>query len=97
PVELKEVASTFRLRGFLLFRRVLFPATVNRLVYNSVLSWTAGWFFLVEAEIFTTNSSQALPGIGSFLSLSASAHNTPAFLAGIFVLVILIAVLDFVV
>jgi NitT/TauT family transport system permease protein len=95
PAELKEVSDTFRLRGLLLFRRVLFPATINRLVYNSVLSWTAGWFFLVEAEIFTTNSSQALPGIGSFLSFAASGHNGQAFLAGIFVLIVLIALLDF--
>ncbi|HTZ61582.1 MAG TPA: ABC transporter permease subunit [Thermoplasmata archaeon] len=95
PAELKEAADTFHVRGILLFRRVLFPATINRLVYNSVLSWTAGWFFLVEAEIFTTNSSQALPGIGSFLSFAASEHNTNAFLAGIVVLVALIAFLDF--
>lgn len=95
PAELKEVSETFRLRGFLLFRRVLFPATINRLVYNSVLSWTAGWFFLVEAEIFTTNTSRALPGIGSFLSFAASEHDGQAFVAGIFVLVIVIALLDF--
>ncbi len=95
PAELKEAADTFQLRGTLLFRRVLFPATINRLVYNSVLSWTAGWFFLVEAEIFTTNSNQVLPGIGSFLSFAASDHNTDAFLAGILVLVTLIAILDF--
>jgi len=95
PVDIKEAADTFRVRGLLLFRRVLFPATVNRLVYNSVLSWTGGWFFLVEAEIFTTNTHYALPGIGSFLSFSASDHNTAAFLAGIFVLVIVIAILDF--
>ena len=95
PAELKEAADTFQLRGTLLFRRVLFPATINRLVYNSVLSWTAGWFFLVEAEIFTTNSNQVLPGIGSFLSFAASDHNTDAFLAGILVLVVVIAILDF--
>jgi NitT/TauT family transport system permease protein len=95
PAELKEAADTFRARGMLLFRRVLFPATVNRLVYNSVLSWTAGWFFLVEAEIFSTNSNQVLPGIGSFLSFAASDHNTDAFLAGILVLVVVIAILDF--
>ncbi|MFY9716774.1 MAG: ABC transporter permease subunit [Thermoplasmata archaeon] len=96
PGELKEAADTFGARGGLRFRRVLFPATVNRLVYNSVLSWTGGWFFLVEAEIFTTNTSP-LRGIGSFLSLSASTHNADAFLAGIVVLVIVIAILDFVV
>jgi NitT/TauT family transport system permease protein len=95
PAELREAAATYRVRGILLFRRVLFPATINRLVYNSVLSWTAGWFFLVEAEIFTTNSSQVLPGIGSFLSFAANGQNTAAFLAGILVLVVVIAILDF--
>ncbi len=95
PAELKEAAETFQARGWLLFRKVLLPATTTRLVYNSVLSWTAGWFFLVEAEIFTTNSNQVLPGIGSFLSFAASDHNTNAFLAGIFVLVVVIALLDF--
>ena len=95
PADLKESAETFGLRGWLLFRRVLYPATVNRLVYNSILSWTAGWFFLVEAEIFTTNTKNALQGIGSYLSFAASASNAPKFLAGIIVLVIVIALLDF--
>ncbi len=98
PAELKEAAATFRVRGWLLFRRVLYPATINRLVYNTVLSWTAGWFFLVEAEIFSTNSSSSsnvLPGIGSFLYFASLDHNTAKFLAGIFVLVIVIAALDF--
>jgi len=94
PSDLRETADTFGLRGWLRFRRLLFPATVNRLVYNSVLSWTGGWFFLVEAEIFTTNG-KALPGIGSFLSFAASDHNGAQFVAGLIVLVIVIAVLDF--
>jgi len=95
PAELKEAAETFRARGLLLFRRVLFPATINRLVYNTVLSWTAGWFFLVEAEIFTTNTNQILPGIGSYLFYAAAASNAAKFLVGIFVLVVVIAILDF--
>jgi len=94
PSDLREAADTFRLSGWLRFRRLLFPATVNRLVYNSVLSWTGGWFFLVEAEIFTTNG-KALPGIGSLLSFAASNHNTEQFVAGLIVLVIVIALLDF--
>jgi NitT/TauT family transport system permease protein len=94
PSDLKEAADTFGISGSLRFRRVLFPATVNRLVYNSVLSWTAGWFFLVECEIFSTNSAP-LPGIGSYLSFAASASNGTKFLAGILVLVTVIALLDF--
>jgi NitT/TauT family transport system permease protein len=99
PGDLREASDTFHLRGWLRFRRVLFPATVNRLVYNSVLSWTGGWFFLVEAEIFTTNSSShtALPGIGSLLSFSAANGNSNEFVAGMILLVAVIVVLDFVV
>ncbi len=96
PAELREASDAFGAHGGFRFRRVLFPATVNRLVYNSVLSWTGGWFFLVEAEIFTTNT-RPLAGIGSYLSFAASGHETDAFLAGLIVLVIVIALLDFVV
>jgi NitT/TauT family transport system permease protein len=95
PGELREATDSFGVRGTQRFRQVLFPATVNRLVYNSVLSWTAGWFFLVEAEIFTTNGGTALPGIGSYLSYAAGTHDGTAFLTGLILLVILIAVLDF--
>ncbi len=97
PADLREAAETFRLRGWLRFRKVIFPATVNRLVYNSILSWTGGWFFLVEAEIFTTNSSShaALPGIGSLLSFSAANGRANEFVAGLVLLVVLIVLLDF--
>ncbi len=97
PTDLREASETFRLRGWLRFRRVIFPATANRLVYNSILSWTGGWFFLVEAEIFTTNSSShtALPGIGSLLSFSAQSGHTDEFVAGLVVLVAVIVLLDF--
>ncbi|MCI4342988.1 MAG: ABC transporter permease subunit [Thermoplasmata archaeon] len=95
PIDLREATDSFGVRGMQRFRQVLFPAMVNRLVYNSVLSWTAGWFFLVEAEIFTTNKGGALPGIGSYLSFAAGGHNGTAFLTGLVLLVILIALLDF--
>ena len=92
PEDLRQASDTFGLSGWLRFRRVLFPATVNRLVYNSVLSWTAGWFFLVEAEVF---SGSTLQGIGSFLENAASYHHASEFVAGIVVLVAIIALLDF--
>ena len=94
PNELREAADSFGARGFQRLRRVVLPATVNRLVYNSVLSWTAGWFFLVEAEIFTTSGTSPLPGIGSYLSIAASGGGAGAFLAGLLPLIVLIVLLD---
>ncbi|MGI0132020.1 MAG: ABC transporter permease subunit [Thermoplasmata archaeon] len=97
PVDLKEAAASFGVRGSQRLRQLLLPATINRLVYNSVLSWTAGWYFLVAAEIISTGSSSTtLPGIGSYLLAQAANGNTNALVAGIVLLVALIAVLDFV-
>ena len=95
PGELREATDSFGVRGWQRVRQVLIPATVNRLVYNSVLSWTGGWFFLVAAEfIASARSKFALPGIGSYLLYAAGAHNGSALVAGLVALVALITVLD---
>jgi NitT/TauT family transport system permease protein len=90
PSDLREASDSFGLRGAQRLRKVFLPATVNRLVYNSVLSWTAGWYFLVAAEII----APSVHGIGGFLLSAAISNNVSALLAGILLLVALIAVLD---
>ncbi len=95
PGELREASDSFGVHGWQRVRQVLLPATVNRLVYNSVLSWTGGWFFLVAAEfIASSRSTVALPGIGSYLLYAAGAGNGSALVAGLVVLIVLITVLD---
>ncbi|MCI4321865.1 MAG: ABC transporter permease subunit [Thermoplasmata archaeon] len=98
PAELKESADAFGVHGLQRLRQVVFPATVNRLVYNSVLSWTGGWYFLVLAEIVSTGSnSLTLPGIGSYLDTAAQSGDGSAFFAGFLALIALIAAMDFLV
>jgi NitT/TauT family transport system permease protein len=96
PLEIREAADSFGVRGGQRFRQLLFPATANRLVYNSILSWTAGWYFLVAAEIISVSTSTTtLPGIGSFLLNAAGSGNLPALITGLALLVALIAAMDF--
>ena len=98
PTELRESADSFGVRGYQRFRELLVPATVNRLVYNSVLSWTGGWFFLVAAELFSVGQRRvSLPGIGSYLGQAALSNDTNALLAGLVMLIGLIVALDFIV
>lgn len=95
PGDLKEAADSFGVHGLQRLRRVLLPATTNRLVYNSVLSWTGGWYFLVAAELISTASSTTrLPGIGTFLLTAAGNGDGTALLVGLAVLVGLIAAMD---
>ena len=95
PTDLKEAADSFDVHGTQRLRQVLLPATVNRLVYNSVLSWTGGWYFLVAAEFISTASSTTkLPGIGTFLLTAAGTGDTGALVLGLALLIALIAALD---
>ena len=99
PVEMREATESFGVHGLQRLREVLVPSTINRLVYNSVLSWTVGWYFLVAAEFISTSANPseptALPGIGTFLLKNAApGGSSSALLAGIFVLIVVIALLD---
>jgi NitT/TauT family transport system permease protein len=98
PGELREVSDSFDVHGVRRLRRLLLPSTVNRLVYNSILSWSVGWYFLVSAEMIATGATNTvLPGIGSYLLTYAATTplNTGAMLAGIFVLVLVIVLQNF--
>lgn len=95
PQELREASEIFRFNGWLRFRTVELPfATVN-LVWNSMMSWAGGWFFLMAAEIFTVGQRDfRLPGLGAYLGEAAGRGDFAAILWGVGTLVFMITALD---
>ncbi len=74
PGELREAAAVFRCSAWFRLKYVELPFAANGLVWNSVMSWAGGWFFLMAAEMFTVGSRDfRLPGLGSYLSTAAQA------------------------
>lgn len=97
PTDLQEVATITRLRPWQRFVRLVVPASMIGLIWNSMMSWAGGWFFLMASEQFTLGSrSYQLPGLGSYLQAAANAGNTGALILGLFTLVLLIVLLDLV-
>jgi NitT/TauT family transport system permease protein len=95
PNELREAAAIFRLNPWLRFKTLELPFAALGLIWNSMMSWAGGWFFLMASEIFTVGSRDfRLPGIGAYLQTAASAGNIQAVMAGIVTLVLTIIVLD---
>lgn len=95
PTELREAAAIFRFSPWLRFRQVELPFAMLALIWNSVMSWAGGWFFLMAAEIFTLGDRDfRLPGLGAYLQTAASKGDTQALLLGIATLVLLIVMLD---
>ena len=95
PAELQEVATITHLRPWQRFFTLELPSSMIGLIWNSMMSWAGGWFFLMASEQFTLGSrSFQLPGLGSYLQAAANANNTGALLLGLATLVLLIILLD---
>ncbi len=95
PKELREAASVFRLNWWLRLKSVELPFAAIGLVWNSMMSWAGGWFFLMAAEQFQLGERDfRLPGLGSYLKTAADQGDLSALAVGLATLVALIVGLD---
>jgi NitT/TauT family transport system permease protein len=95
PKDLREAATIYRLNFWQRFTRMEVPFGMIALIWNSMMSWAGGWFFLMAAEQFTLGDHNfQLPGLGSYLQTAANAGNVGALLLGLLTLVIVIVLLD---
>ncbi len=95
PKELREASSIFRLNGWMQFRVLELPFATISLIWNSMMSWAGGWFFLMAAEIFTVGQRDfRLPGLGAYLHEAAEQSNFGAITWGIGALILVIVLLD---
>ncbi|MHB0875550.1 MAG: ABC transporter permease [Anaerolineae bacterium] len=95
PKDLNEAAATFRFDGWQRLKTLELPFAGISLIWNSMMSWAGGWFFLMAAEIFTVGERDfRLPGLGAYLQEAANAGNVIAIAWGLATLIALIVALD---
>lgn len=89
PLEFFEVGRIFHLSSFDRLTKVLIPASMPRVVEQSILSWSIGLFYLVTSEIFSTGNAiyTVKHGIGVALTHLALSGNYLEYLIGIIVFV----------
>ena len=79
PKDLDEVSQSFHLTGWQRFWRLDVPFAMPGLVWNTMMSMSGGWFFVVASEAITVgNTTITLPGIGSYVALAIERQNLPA-------------------
>ncbi len=95
PTDLDEASRTFRFSSWLRFRTLELPFAAQGLIWNSVMSWAGGWFFLMAAEVFVVGGRDfRLPGLGAYLQAAAQSGDIRALLLGLGTLVAIIVLLD---
>jgi NitT/TauT family transport system permease protein len=79
PKDLEEASQSFHLSGWQRFWRLDVPFAMPGLIWNTMMSMSGGWFFVVASEAITVgNTTVTLPGIGSYVALAIEKQNLPA-------------------
>ncbi len=95
PENLVDAADAFGLQERLRFRRLTFPAMVPKLIYNSMLSWSNGWFFLVASEVFTAfGATYVRPGLGAYIGEAGIRGDAAGIAVGIGALAAVVLAVD---
>ena len=91
PYHFHETASIFHLGGWRKFWHMEVPYALPGLVWNSMLSLSAGWFFIVASEAIVIDSqSIQLPGIGSYIQLAITQGHLYAIFEAILAMLVVI-------
>ena len=76
PGDLDEVSRHFQLSPWLRFWRLEVPFAAPGLIWNTMMSMSGSWFFVVASEAITVgNTTVMLPGIGSWLAAAIAAKD----------------------
>ncbi|WP_278387530.1 ABC transporter permease [Pseudomonas oryzihabitans] len=79
PEDLQQVSRQFGLSPWRRFFRLELPFAIPGLVWNTMMSMSGGWFFVVASEAITVGDNTInLPGIGSWLALAIARQDIAA-------------------
>jgi NitT/TauT family transport system permease protein len=95
PRDLDEVSRGFRLTGWQRFWQLDAPFAVPGLLWNTMMSMSGGWFFVVASEAITVGDTTiTLPGVGSYIATANDQGRWDAILAAVATMAVVIVIYD---
>ena len=95
PKELDEATTLYRLSRWQRFTKLEVPSATIGLVWNAMMSFGGGWFFVAASEaISVLNLNYTLPGIGSYVAAAIAAKNLSALGWAVVTIAIVIVLVD---
>src|SRR6202165_4058452 len=95
PSDLDEVSRHFQLSPWLRFRRLELPFAAPGLIWNTMMSMSGAWFFVVASEaIMVGDTTVKLPGIGSWIALAIEQQNIEAVVLAVVTMAVVILAYD---
>lgn len=95
PSEVREAARMFHMTPWQQFWRIDVPYSMPGLLWNTMASMSAGWFFVVASEAITASNQEVLlPGIGSYIATAIKGADLLAICYAVLAMFIVIIIYD---
>jgi NitT/TauT family transport system permease protein len=95
PRDLQEATKIYGFNSWNRFKKLEVPYSMIGLVWNSMMSFGGGWFFLSVSEAITVlGTNIRLPGIGSYIATAIDEGNVRALMYAIFAMILTIVLVD---
>jgi NitT/TauT family transport system permease protein len=95
PADLQEASVSFHLTAWQRFWRLEVPFATPGLVWNTMMSMSGGWFFVVASEAVSVgDNTWKLPGIGSYVALALEKQDIVAVVWAILAMLVVILLYD---
>ncbi len=95
PRDLQEAATLYRLNAWQRFWKLELPFAMPGLLWNTMMSMSGGWFFVVASEAITVaNQTVTVPGIGSYIARAIAAKDLGAIGWAIAAMIVIILLYD---
>ena len=95
PADLTEATYSFQLSSWQRFWRLEVPFAIPGLVWNTMMSMSGGWFFVVASEAISVgDNTWKLPGIGSYVAAALEARDIWAVAWAILAMLVVILLYD---
>src|SRR5262249_22183706 len=95
PADLREASTVYQLSWWQRFTRLEVPYSMIGLVWNGMMSFGGGWFFLAASEAITVLGHDfRLPGIGSYMATAVDRGDLRAVTWAIVTMITVVVVVD---
>jgi NitT/TauT family transport system permease protein len=95
PADLAEASISFHLTPWQRFWKLEVPFATPGLVWNTMMSMSGGWFFVVASEAVSVgDNTWKLPGIGSYVALALEKQDIVAVVWAILAMLVVILAYD---
>src|SRR5580700_4884091 len=95
PQDLREASAQFCQNSWQRFWRLEVPFAIPGLVWNTMMSMSGGWFFVVASEAISVgDNTWKLPGIGSYIAQAQNERDVGAILWAIVAMLVVILAYD---